>query len=114
MHTPPAPPTDTLPSAQERGGQQRQQRWRCRQHCQAAAGQFGGQLRPGEEHSQSRAKQARSARELSVPVRAADVLSGGAADVRSRRHAAEGLQPMGEAVRAPGGTLMQQCFQPMS
>jgi hypothetical protein len=33
--------------------------------------------------------------DASFPVRAADVLPGGAADVRSQRHAAEGLQPMG-------------------
>jgi hypothetical protein len=32
----------------------------------------------------------------SFPVRAVDVLSGGAADVRPQRHAAEGLQSMGE------------------
>jgi hypothetical protein len=37
---------------------------------------------------------AESAREF--PVRAVDVLFGGAADVRPQRHAAERLQPMGE------------------
>jgi hypothetical protein len=38
---PPAPPspTDAHPSAQERRGQQRQQRWRLRQHCHASCGQ---------------------------------------------------------------------------
>jgi hypothetical protein len=33
-HTPPSPLADARPSAQERKAQQRQQRWRRRQHCQ--------------------------------------------------------------------------------
>jgi hypothetical protein len=89
MHTPPAPPTDAPPSAQERRGQQRQQRWRRRQHCQAAA---PAAARQGAQPPAGAAGEAHA----SFPVRAADVVSGGAADIRSQRHAAEGLQPMNQ------------------
>jgi hypothetical protein len=86
MHTPPTPPTDAPPSAQERRGQQWQQRWLRRQKRQAAAPAPARQTlagAAGEAHA-------------SFPVRAVDVLSGGEADVRPQRHAAEGMQPMGE------------------
>jgi hypothetical protein len=89
IHAPPAPPTDAPPSAQERRGQQQQQRWRRRQHCQAAA---PAAARQGAQSLAGAAGEAHA----SFPVRAADVLSGGAADVRPQRHAAEGPQPMGE------------------
>jgi hypothetical protein len=75
MHTPPAPPTDAPPAAQERVGQQRQQRWRRRQHCQAAA---PAAARQGAQSLAGAAGEAHA----SFPERAADVLTGGAADVR--------------------------------
>jgi hypothetical protein len=92
MHTPPAPPTDAPPSAQERRGQQRQQRWSRRQHCQATA---TAATRQGAQPLAGAAGEAHA----SFPVRAVDVLSEGAADVRPQRHAAEGLHSMGESTR---------------
>jgi hypothetical protein len=119
MHTPPAPPADAQPSAQERKRQQRQQRWRRRRHCQAAA---AAAARQGAQPLAGTACEAH----VSFPVCAANVFSGGAADVRPQRHAAEGLQPMAYIIQMGEGTLnllltgrrtdslSQQCFQPIS
>jgi hypothetical protein len=108
LHTPPAarrPPTHRR--LQEHRGQQRQQRqqrWRRRQHCQAAA---PAAARQGAQPLAGAAGEAHA----SFPVRAANVDSGSAADVRPQRHAAEGLQPT-IWVRVPGGTLSPSTLFP--
>jgi hypothetical protein len=95
IHKPPAPPADVPPSAQERRGQQRQQRWRCRRHCQTAMAAAARLPRQGAQPVAGAAGEAHT----SFPVRALAqpiYFSRGAADVRPQRHAAEGLQPLGE------------------
>jgi hypothetical protein len=121
-HAPPEPPARHRRTA-VCAGAQRQQRWtwRRRQHCQAAA---PAAARQGAQPLTGAAGELREAH-ASFPVRAVDVLSGGAADVlsgirgRSRRPTdPSGTQQAVTAcslwVRVPGETLSQQCFQLMS
>jgi hypothetical protein len=49
----------------------------------------------------TRGRRRRSSREL--PVRAVDMVPGGAADVRPQRHAAEGMQPVNEGMNEVTG-----------
>jgi hypothetical protein len=109
MQTPPEPPTDAPPSAQERRGQQRQQRWRRRQHYQVAAPAAARQGAQPLEHNHSRAQQAKRTQvfryaqpTFSPEAQPTSNPSGTQRRVCSLR------------VRVPGGTLSQQCFQPMS
>jgi hypothetical protein len=95
MHTPPALPTG---AAQEPEGSSR-----------SSAG--GQATLPGREHNHSRAQQAKHTRAFRYAHGAVDALSVGAADVRPQRHAAEGLQPMGERT---GRNTESTVFQPMS